>query len=448
MERLYVKEVKESVETGGMQEMQEEKELELELEHEEVLMKGWVYKKQNIGKICFVHLRDKTGIIQVVAEKELCKDLRLETAISVLGKKTVNEKVDGGVEIHAKEIEVIAEATYDKLPFAINKKIMDANLETQLNHRTIVLRAPKQRAIFKVQEEIIEAFRRFLKENHFTEINTPKIISSGTEGGSEMFVVNYYGKRAFLSQSPQFYKQMMVGAGFERVFEVGHAYRAELHNSWRHLSEYVSLDIEMGFIDSEEDIMDLEEKWLTCLFSHIKKACEDDLKVFNIEIGEVGRIPRIALAVAQEILKNKYQKKSPEGDLDSEGEKLFAEHIKKEYASDFVFITKYPAKKRPVYTMPDKNDKTLTNSFDLLYKGLEVTTGGQRIHGYEMLKNNMKDFGLEPSDFDFYLNTFKYGMVPHGGFAVGLERLTMQVLDLKNIREASLLPRDLKRITP
>lgn len=444
MKRIYVEEVKKM---EGAQKKQEAKEIK-EFEHEEVLLKGWVHKKQNIGKICFLHLRDKTGIIQVVTEKELCKDLRLETAISVLGMRVNNEKAEGRVEIHAKEIEVIAEAIYDKLPFAINKKAIDANLETQLNHRTMTLRAPKQRAIFKVQGEILESFRRFLREKYFTEINTPKIISSGTEGGSEMFVVNYYGKRVFLSQSPQFYKQMMVGAGFERVFEVGHAYRAELHNSWRHLSEYISLDIEMGFIDSEEDIMNLEEEWLTHLFSHIKKTCEDELKLFNVEIGEVGRIPRITLAEAQEILKNIYQKKSPEGDLDSEGESLLAEYIKQKYSSDFVFIKKYPAKKRPVYTMPDKNDKTLTNSFDLLYKGLEVTTGGQRIHEYEMLKNNMKDFGLEPSDFDFYLSTFKYGMVPHGGFAVGLERLTMQILNLKNVREASLLPRDLKRITP
>ncbi|PHS36129.1 MAG: aspartate--tRNA(Asn) ligase [Alkaliphilus sp.] len=431
MKRNYVKEVMELGET-----------------HEKLLLKGWVYKKNNIGKVCFLHLRDKTGVIQVVSERELCKDLRLETAISVYGRRSINKKAANGFEIQAEKIEIIARATYDKLPFVINKKEIEANLETQLNHRTIALRAPKQRAIFKVQGEIVESFRRFLREKQFTEINTPKIISSGTEGGSEMFVVNYYGKRAFLSQSPQFYKQMMVGAGFERVFEVGHAYRAELHNSWRHLSEYVSLDIEMGFIESEEDVMCLEEEWLTRLFSHIKKTCEAELELLGAEIEEVGKIPRITLARAQEILKSEFQKKSPEGDLDSEGEKLLAEHIKKKYTSDFVFITKYPAKKRPVYTMPDKNDKRLTNSFDLLYKGLEVTTGGQRIHEHELLKKNMIDFELDTNDFGFYLNTFKYGMVPHGGFAVGLERLTMQVLNLKNIREASLLPRDLKRITP
>lgn len=431
MKRIYVKEVKKLSEA-----------------HEEVLLKGWVHKKNNVGKICFLHLRDKTGIIQIVSGKELCKGLRLETAISVFGKRKINEKTADRFEIQAEKIEIIARATYDKLPFAINKKEIEANLETQLNHRTIALRASKQRAIFKVQGEIIESFRQFLRGNHFVEINTPKIISSGTEGGSEMFVVNYYGKRAYLSQSPQFYKQMMVGAGFERVFEVGHAYRAELHNSWRHLSEYVSLDVEMGFIESEEDIMCLEEEWLACLFSHIKKTCEDELELLDVEIGEVGKIPRITLARAQEILKSKYQKKSPEGDLDSEGEKLLAEYIKKKFASDFVFITKYPAKKRPVYTMPDKDDSVLTNSFDLLYKGLEVTTGGQRIHEHEKLKNNMTNFKLDPTDFDFYLSTFKYGMVPHGGLAVGLERLTMQMLNLKNIREASLIPRDLKRITP
>lgn len=415
---------------------------------EEVLVKGWIHKIYDIGQISFVQLRDKTGILQLVVEKDLREGLRLEMAIEARGVSHLNEKAPGGVEIQVSSLTVVGNAHYDTLPFPINNGAVKANLETQLNHRSISLRSPRVRAPFKVQEEIVEAFRSFLKARHFTEIHTPKLIASGTEGGSEMFTVNYFDTRAFLAQSPQFYKQMMVGAGFERVFEVGHAYRAELHNTWRHLNEYVSLDIEMGFIESEEDIMDLEEAFLKYLMGHLNKTCEKELKLFGIELPEIKSIPRIPLSEAQQVLLDQYGKKSPVGNIDAEGEMLFSQYVKEVYQSDFVFLTKYPAAKRPVYTMPDKALPGMTKSFDLIYKGLEITTGGQRIHDYEALKANMVEFGLNPEDFDFYVDSFKYGMPPHGGLAIGLERITMKLLELDNIRQATLLPRDLKRITP
>jgi aspartyl-tRNA synthetase, archaeal type len=415
---------------------------------ETVLLKGWVHKIRDLSHVSFIMLRDKSGIIQLVCTKEQIKGLRLENAIEVKGIVRENEKAPRGMEIEVSSIEVAGKVFYDKLPFEIQSYKDKAALETQLDFRTISLRIPKKKAIFKVQNEIETAFRAFFKSNYFEEIHTPKITHSGTEGGSEVFTVNYFNRRAFLSQSPQFWKQMMVGAGFERVFEVGFAYRAELHNTWRHLNEYVSLDVEMGFIKDETELMDIEEKFLNYLYKHLKETCSEELKMFNVELPEQLTIPRIPLAEAQDILLKEFNKKSPVGNIDNEGEALFHKYIKEKYNTDFVFLTEYPTAKRPMYAMEREDDAEITKSFDLIFKGVEITTGGQRIHDYEMLKAKMERMGIKVEDFDFYLNTFKYGMPPHGGFAIGLERITMQILGLGNIREASLFPRDMKRLTP
>mgnify|MGYP002557771602 FL=1 len=429
LERTFISEVKDS-------------------QDETILLRGWVYKIIDLSNIVFVKLRDKSGIIQLVTNKEQIEGLKLENAIEVIGKKSKNEKAPGGIEIIVDEIKILGRTYYDKLPFEINSYKNKAALETQLDHRTIALRRPEIRAIFKVQNEIEQAFRDYLRSKNFEQIHTAKIIDSSTEGGSEMFTVNYFDRRSFLAQSPQFYKQMMVGAGFERVFEIGHAYRAELHNTWRHLNEYVSLDVEMGFIKDEFELMDLEEGFLDYLFKHLNKVCKKELEMYKVELPNEVKIPRITLEESHKILLEKYNKKSPIGNIDAKGEELICDYVKKEYGTEFVFLTKYPVAKRPMYTMPDDEDKTLTKSFDLIYDGLEITTGGQRINDYEMLKENIIKFGLNPEDFDFYLDTFKYGMPPHGGFAIGLERLTMKILKLSNIREATLVPRDMKRLTP
>lgn len=429
MERTYVGDIKESIEAV-------------------LLVKGWVHKIHDLGGISFVQLRDKTGILQLVLDKKTEESLRLEMCIEAVGEKVENDKAPMGVELLVKEIRVIGKTYYDTLPFEINTPAAAASLEKQLDYRSISLRREKARAAFKVQEEIVEAFRSYLKERGFSEIHTPKIIASSTEGGSEMFTVDYFGRRAFLAQSPQFYKQMMVGADFERVFEIGAAYRAELHNTWRHLNEYISLDIEMGFIKDENDLMDLEEGFVRYLFRHLTQACPKELEMYGIKLTDKINIPRIPLGEVQSILLEKYGKKSPAGNIDAEGEILLSEYIKEAYGSDFVFLTRYPVSKRPMYAMPDEAEPELTKSFDLIYKGLEITTGGQRIHDYEMLKANIAKFGLIPENFKFYLDSFMYGMPPHGGFAIGLERLTMKVLDLNNIREATLLPRDMKRLEP
>ena len=416
--------------------------------NETVMLRGWVHKIIDLSHVVFVKLRDKSGIVQLVCDKDQVKDLRLENAIEVIGTKCENEKAPGGIEIEVDNIKILGTTYYEKLPFEVNSFKNKAALETQLDHRTIALRRPEVRAIFKVQNEIETAFRDYLKEKHFEQIHTAKIIDSSTEGGSEMFTVNYFDRRSFLAQSPQFYKQMMVGAGFERVFEIGHAYRAELHNTWRHLNEYVSLDVEMGFIKDEYELMDLEEGFINYLYNHLNKTCKKELEMYKIELPDEVKIPRIRLDEAHKILLEKYNKKSPIGNIDAEGEVLISKYVKEKYDCDFVFLTKYPVSKRPMYTMMDDEDKNLTKSFDLIFDGLEITTGGQRIHDYEMLKENIIKFNLNPDDFDFYLETFKYGMPPHGGFAIGLERLTMKILKLSNIREAALVPRDMKRLTP
>lgn len=416
--------------------------------NQKVLLRGWVYKITDLSQVIFIKLRDKSGIIQLVCERDHIKDLRLENAIEVIGTVCSNEKAPNKIEVAVESIEIIGKTYYDKLPFEINSYKNKASLETQLDHRTISLRRPEIRAIFKVQSEIETSFREYLKERKFEQIHTAKIIDSSTEGGSEMFTVNYFDRRSFLAQSPQFYKQMMVGAGFERVFEIGHAYRAELHNTWRHLNEYVSLDVEMGFIKDEFELMDLEEGFINYLFNHLNKICKKELEMYKIKLPNEVHIPRITLEEAHDILLKEYNKKSPIGNIDAEGEVLISKYVKEKYNCEFVFLTKYPVSKRPMYAMPDDKDKELTKSFDLIYDGLEITTGGQRINDYNMLKENIIKFGLNPDDFDFYLETFKYGMPPHGGFAIGLERLTMKILKLANIREATLIPRDMKRLTP
>lgn len=428
--RTYVKKLKEKLE-------------------EEVLVKGWVHKINNLGNIAFVLLRDKTGVVQLVLEdKDMIEKLKNEMSLEVKGEVIKNDKAFSGIEIKVGEIKIVGKTYYDTLPFEINKRKLNTSLENQLDYRYISLRRPKILSIFKIQEEICNSFRTFFSKKGFIEIHTPKILSAGSEGGAEVFTVNYFDRRAFLAQSPQFYKQMMVGTGFEAVFEIGHAYRAELHNTWRHLNEYVSMDIELGFIENEEELIDIEESFLKYLFENLLDKYSEHLKKHKVELKKIDKIPRITFSDVREIMLKEYDKKTSYNGLDSESEKLISEYVKEKYDSDFVFITKYPVKKRPVYTMPDEDNEGFTKSFDLIYKGLEITTGGQRIHDYKMFKENIEKFKVNPEGLEDYIESFKYGMPPHGGFAIGLERLTMKILELDNIRKASLFPRDIGRIRP
>ena len=325
---------------------------------------------------------------------------------------------------------------------------MNTSLETRLSLRPVSLRNVRERAKFKIQEGIVRGFREFLSSQGFTEVHTPKIVSRGAEGGANVFKLNYFNKKAELGQSPQFYKQMMVGV-FDRVFEVAPVFRAEKHNTTRHLNEYIGLDFEMGYIDSFEDVMAMETGFLKYTMELLKSEYKKELDMLGIDLPSISQIPHVRFAEAKQLVSEKYNRKIRNPfDLEPEEEVLIGRYFKEEYDSDFVFVTHYPSKKRPFYAMDDPEDTSVTLSFDLLYKGLEITTGGQRIHDYQMILEKMEKRGMDPEDIKDYLMIFKYGMPPHGGLGIGLERLTMRLLDEQNVRETSLFPRDVTRLEP
>lgn len=416
--------------------------------NDKVNIQGWVYKIRKLKSISFVILRDRSGLVQCIVDNSKfdISNIRLESVVSVTGEvKESNNKLNF-FEIVVEDIEVINNSI-NELPIEVNKEFLECNLDTMLSNRVLSLRHPKVNAIFKVQNEIVNGFREFLNSKGFIEIRTPKIVKEGAEGGADLFEVKYFEDKAYLATSPQFYKQMMVSAGFERVYEIGHAYRAEEHNTNRHLNEYVSMDLEMGFINDEKDIMNIEEQMLKYILNKLNINCKEYFELLDVSIPEIKEsIPRIDFNEALNILKKEYNKSDLEGDLDPEGEKLIYKYVKEKYNSEFVFLTNYPRKKRPMYTMP-LGEKG-THSFDLLFKGIEITTGGQRIHEYEKLIENIKYKGFNPHEYDSYLDVFKYGMPKHGGLAIGLERITAKLLDLENVREATLFIRDRKRLIP
>jgi nondiscriminating aspartyl-tRNA synthetase len=413
-----------------------------------VSLKGWVHNVRHMGNLAFLVLRDRTGLVQCVLEGELAGPQILnESVVAVSGKVVTAPKALGGVEVSVVSLEVISAPTMP-LPFEINKKEVKAGLESVLDHRVLSMRNPLIHAVFTIQSTLAGGFRECLTAQGFTQIFTPKIVATGTEGGSNLFPVSYFEQQAYLAQSPQFYKQMMVGAGYERVFEIAPVYRAEEHNTSRHLNEYLSLDLEMGFIESEEDLLELETGLLRHMFRKVATECAAEVALLGITVPEIAEIPRIPVTEAQAIIERKYGKLSPKGDLDPEGERLICQYVSEGGKPALVFMTRYPREIRPMYAMPAPENPSLTASFDLLFNGLEITTGGQRIHNPQMLVESIASRGLDPESFATYLEVFRLGMPPHGGMAIGLERLTAKLLGLSNIREATAFPRDRTRLAP
>ena len=416
--------------------------------NEKVKIKGWIHRIRKLKAITFIILRDRTGLVQcVVNNKEINVEVtKLESVVEFIGTVIESKNSLNPFEVSVEKFSII-NSSIEELPIEINKENLEINLDTMLNNRMLSLRHEKVNAIFKIQNIIVEGFREFLNNEDFTEISTPKLVEGGAEGGTEVFKVQYFEREAYLAQSPQFYKQMMVGAGFERVFEVGHVYRAEEHNTNRHLNEYISMDLEIGFIEDEKDIMDLEENLLKFILKKVSDEGKNYLELLKAEVPIIkNKIPKIKFSEAIEILEKEYNKTGLEGDMDPEGEKLICQYAKEKLDCEFLFLTHYPRKKRPMYTMPC--DSLETHSFDLLFRGIEITTGGQRIHEYNKLIENMKYKGLNPENYESYTSNFKYGMPPHGGLAIGLERITAKLLGFENVREASLLPRDRMRLIP
>lgn len=433
---------------------QEEAELEDLLKAEEgttIILEGAVHSIRDMGEIAFVILRKREGLIQTVWEEgktdmEL-SEIREGDYIHVTGQIKDEERAPHGKEVRLSTIRHLSHVSCP-LPLPIDKWKLNTSLEAKLDRRSLSLRNIRERARFRIQEGIIRGFRDFLYEQGFTEIHTPKIGAKSAEGGANMFRLSYFHRPAVLQQSPQLYKQMMVGV-FDRVFETGPVFRAEKHNTRRHLNEYTSLDFEMGYIHSFLDICAMETGFLQYTMNLLEKEYSKELKLLNITLPDVEKIPYVHFDEAKRLVSEKYNRKIRNPfDLEPEEEELIGKYFKEEYNADFVFVTHYPSKKRPFYAMDDPEDTRYTLSFDLLYHGLEITTGGQRIHDLSMLEEKIQEKGMTEEGLEQYLDAFRFGMPPHGGLGIGLERLTMQLLGEDNVREACLFPRDMSRLEP
>nr|WP_243200766.1 aspartate--tRNA(Asn) ligase [Lawsonibacter celer] len=418
------------------------------LKNRTVTLKGMVHSLRDMGGVSFLTLRLRDGTAQCVCGGELdLADVCDECAVAVTGAVRPEPRAPGGFELAATGVEVLSRPV-EAMPVPVSKYKLKLNLDTELSLRPVVLRSLRERSVFKVQECICRAFREYLHSQGFTEIHTPKIVHAGAEGGSNIFRLDYFGRKAFLAQSPQFYKQTMVGV-FERVFEIAPVFRAEKHNTPRHLNEYTSLDFEMGFIDHFSDIMDMETGFLQYAMALLKREYAADAARLGIEIPDVSRIPAVRFDEAKRLAAERYGYRIRDPyDLEPEEEVHIGRYAKEEWGSDFVFVTHYPSKKRPFYAMDDPADPRYTLSFDLLFRGMEVTTGGQRIHDYRQQVDKMLARDMHPEEFESYLMIHKHGMPPHGGIGLGLERLTARLCGLENVRSATLFPRDQGRLEP
>ncbi|KPU63113.1 aspartate--tRNA ligase [Thermococcus sp. EP1] len=426
-----------------------------ELNGKKVRVAGWVHEVKDLGGIKFLWIRDREGITQITAPKKkvseelfkLIPKLNSEDVVSVEGVVNFTPKAKLGFEIIPEKIEILSKAG-TPLPLDPTGKIK-AELDTRLDNRFIDLRRPEVMAIFKIRSSVFRAVRDFFYREGFVEIHTPKIIATATEGGTELFPMKYFERDAFLAQSPQLYKQIMMASGLDRVFEIAPIFRAEEHNTTRHLNEAWSIDGEMAFIENEDEVMQLLEHLIAHVIAYVREHNERELRVLDFELEE-PKLPfrRITYTEALEILRD-LGKDIPWGeDIDTEGEKLLGRYIKEAYDEDLYFIYQYPSSAKPFYIMKYDNKPEISRSFDLEYRGIEITSGGQREHRYEKLKAQIAEKGLNVESFDFYLKAFRYGMPPHGGFGLGAERLVKQMLDLGNIREVILFPRDRKRLEP
>lgn len=409
-------------------------------------LKGRILNIRKMGNIAFIQVQDYTGIIQVVSEEKL--EFKVGDLVAVEGEIVKDDRSKTGFEAHAKNIETISSSN-EEYPFDISKPELKLQLSNLLDWRTTSLRHPKIQAIFKLYDILLQEYETVMREEGFTEVKTPKIIEAASEGGANFFKIQYFDKEAFLAQSPQLYKQILTGV-FERVFEIGTVFRAEPHFTTRHVNEYTGLDAEMGMIDSFMDVTEMLNKVMGRIFKGIKEKGQKYLDLYNAQLEDVPeKIPHIKLAEIRKIIKEKYNYSIPEGtDIDPEGERLASRYAKEEFGSDFLFVTHYFWKDKPFYTMPADEDQNETLGFDLLYKGMELATGSQRIHQYDALIENMKKKGVSEKGLEFYLETFKYSMPPHGGWGLGSERIIQKILGLDSVKEAVLFPRDVKRLRP
>ncbi len=420
---------------------------------EDVFIAGWIQQVRNLGGLKFIQLQDRTGLVQIVLPKKKVApevfgiDYQEGDIIAVKGSIVENESAPKGKEILPSEIVVLNKRTQE-YPIAIGDKI-ETNIDKRLDYRFLDLRDRKVAQIFEIESAVAYAIQEYFMKNDYLQFFSPKIVGSATESGASVFEIEYFGKKAFLAQSPQFYKQMMLVAGFEKVFEIGPVFRAEKHHTSRHLCEYTSIDFEISYINDQKDVMDVLQGAISYVLKKVQKEKAQALEELGASIDtQPKEWPILSIPECNEILLSENKELDLYEDLDAEAETIIGKHVKERYKSDFVFVDQYPWDVRPFYTMKDDKDPKLTKSFDLLYKGQELTTGGQREHRIDILTQQAveKDFKIE--DVDSYLQFFRNGSVPHGGSGTGIERFVQQLLDLPNIREARLLPRDPTRLHP
>ena len=423
---------------------------------EKYTARGYVSEIRNFGNLMFFILRDQYKKEQITFFKkdnpemfEKAKSITKESVVVVTGEKKTSEQAMNGYEVIPQTLEILS-ISDAPVPLDISGKI-ESGFDTRINYRYVDLRVPENLAIFKVRSKIIRAVTDFFDNENFININTPKMVSNGVESGAELFEIKYFDRPAYLSQSPQVYKQMMIAGGFNKVYEIGEVFRAEKSHTTRHLTEFTGIDMEMGYIKDPEEVMVVLENMLKYVLTEIKTNCKEELEILKVEIKIPDKIPRITMKDAKVMLKTKGKNYPDEEDLDSEGEKMFGDMVLEKYGSEFVFLTEFPFTKRPFYHMckdEKENGLKITKSFDLIWKGCEISTGAQREHRTVILKEQIAEKGMSLEDMDYYVKMLSYGVPSHGGAGLGLDRITQLMLNLANVKEAVLLPRDPERLTP
>jgi nondiscriminating aspartyl-tRNA synthetase len=424
---------------------------------ETITVEGWLHKKRLLGGLTFINIRDRGGLVQIVVqdknEVEKLRGMQIGTVLRVNGKVVEEQRAPGGAELHEPTLEVLVPVT-DEPPIEIDKPIphKPENLDTLFEYRVLNIRNLQEQKIFKIRGSLTRSIRQFLDEREFVEIDTPKFLAEATEGGAEVFKLDYFGKVATLAQSPQFYKQIMVGA-FERVYEIGHSYRAEPSATSRHLTELTMLDIEMGFVSGHDEVMDMVGDMTQHALKTVYESHAADLKSLNapeLKLPEDGKIPRFTVAQIHEMYtKATGTDVTKEKDLIPDEEKWICEHARKNLDSDLVFATEFPIEAAKFYHKVDA-EKGVTFWADLLFRGLEIATCPLRENNYEKMIEQMKKAGLDVTHegFKYYLQAFKYGLPQHGGCGFGIDRLVEKTIGLGNVKEATLFPRDINRLTP
>ncbi|MBA2461514.1 MAG: aspartate--tRNA(Asn) ligase [Actinobacteria bacterium] len=415
---------------------------------ERVRLAGWIHQLRQLSRVTFVILRDASGLAQIVVE-DLCADeLVAETVVEVEGEAIANQQAPGGVELREPRFKVLSVPT-EPPPIELRRRELKEQLPTILDFAPVALRHPRERAKFELAAATLAGYRTALDRLGFIEIQTPKIVASATEGGANVFTIDYFGRDAYLAQSPQFYKQVMVGV-FERVYETGRVFRAEPHDTARHLAEYVSLDAEVGFVEDHRTVMAFAREAVAGMVEGVRTRAPAAVELLGVDLPDVGtEIPVLDFVEAQELMERE-SGESVVGELDlaPAHERWLGEWARREHESEFLFVEGYPMAKRPFYTHPDPARPAYSRSFDLLFRGLELITGGQRLHLYSDYASALEERGLTFEPFDGYLQAFRHGMPPHGGFAIGLERFVARLTGAANVRETTLFPRDRRRLTP